>query len=196
MGAVRLLRTLAPLALVAAGATACGSGSSSPSSDGPSSTPTSVGASSSLELRPVYARYATGVSIGPEVPKTLISTMSHEKCPAKPRVVQDMLLECDAGKTVYLLKAPIVSGGVTAAVPKEIGHKDLWFIQITLDPATKATLEAAAKTMTGTQLAYSFGGSVVTSVIIDSSFETDKLAVIGNYDKAQATRLAAQISSS
>jgi hypothetical protein len=48
----------------------------------------------------------------------------------------------------------------------------------------------------GTELAYSFGGSVITSVIIDSSFDSGKLAIIGNYDKAQATHLASQLASS
>lgn len=194
MGAVRPLRILAPLALVVALATACGGGSSSQGAGGPtSSAPTSVGASSSLELRPVYARYAKGVQLGPAVPKDLVGTMSHQKCPTKPREVQGMLLECDAGGTVFLLKAPVVSGGVATATPKEIGHKNLWFVQITLDPSTKATLDAAAKSMSGTEIAYSFGGTVVTSEIVDPSFDTGKLAIIGNYDKAQATRLAGQL---
>jgi SecD-like export protein len=200
MGAVRLLRILAPVALVAAVASACGSGSSSDAS-GPPSFPTSSGAtpssgaSSSLELRPVYARYTSGVSLGPGVPKDLVDTLSHQKCPTKPRVVQDMLLECDAGGTVFLLKAPIVSGGVASATAKEIGHQKLWFVQLTLDPSTKTTLDTAAKSLSGTELAYSFGGTVVTSVIVDSSFDSGKLAIIGDYDKAQATRLASRITS-
>lgn len=196
MGAVRLLRTLTPLVLVAAVVAACGSGSSSQGAGGPTSSPTSDGASSSLEVRPVYARYAHGISLGPGVPKDLAATMSDQKCPTKPRVVHAMLLECDAGGTVFLLKSPIVSGGVASATATQIGHGKLWFVQITLDPATKATLDAAAKTMTGTELAYSFDGSVITSVIVDSSFDTGKLAIIGTYTKAQATRLASRITNS
>jgi hypothetical protein len=200
MGAVRLLRILTPLALVAALATACGSGSSSDASGPPSfptsSGTTSSGSSASLELRPVFARYASGVSLGPSLPKDLVDTMSHQKCPTKPREVQGMLLECDAGGTVFLLKAPIVSGGVATATPEEIGHKKLWFVQITLDSSSSNTLDDVAKTLGGTELAYSFGGSVITSVIIDSSFDSGKLAIIGNYDKAQATHLASQLASS
>jgi preprotein translocase subunit SecD len=198
MGTVRLLRIVTPLALVAALATACGSGSSSSSqgSGGPSSPSTSVGASSSLELRPVYARYATGISLGPAVPQALVDTMSHQRCPTKPRVVQGMLLECDAGKTVYLLKAPIVSGGVASATAQQIGHKNLWFVKISLDPATAATLGTAAKTLVGSELAFSFGGAVVSSEIIESSFDTGKLAIIGSYTKAQATKLASRIAAS
>lgn len=193
MGAVRLPRILAPLTIVAALVTACGGGSSSQGAGGPTAP---VGASSSLQIRPVYARYAPGVSLGPELPQALVDTMSHQKCPTKPRVVQGMLLECDAGQTVYLLKNPVVSGGVASATAEEIGHRKLWFVKITLDASTKATLDAAAKTMTGTELAYSFGGSVVTSVIVDPSFDSGKLAIIGDYDQAQATGLARQISGS
>src|SRR6185503_11275482 len=107
MGAVRLLRTLAPLALVAILATACGSGSSSspsssgtPSDDGPATT------SSSFEVRPVFARYSPGVQFGPQVPKDLVDQMSNQSCPMDPATVQGMLMECDAEKTVYLMKDP------------------------------------------------------------------------------------------
>ena len=196
MGTVRLLRIVPPLALVAALATACGSGSSSQGSGGPSSPPTSVGASSSLELRPVYARHTTGISLGPALPQALVDTMSHQKCPTKPRVVQGLLLECDAGKTAYLLKAPIVSGGVASATAQQIGHKKIWFVKISLDPASAATLGAAAKTMVGSELAFSFGGAVVSSEIIESSFDAAKLAIIGSYTKAQATQLASRIARS
>lgn len=197
MGAVRLLRTLAPLALVAGLATACGSssssGSASPTGDG-SSTP--VTASSVFELRPVYARYAPGVPLGPQIPQDLLKTISHTSCPIKPQDIQGMLLECDAGKTVYLLKPPIVSGAVASATPKQVGHGPLWFVQITLDPSAKAALDSAVSSMTGTELAYSVKGSVVTSVIIGTSFSTDKLALTGDFDKAQATKLAGQVSGS
>jgi hypothetical protein len=196
MGAVRLARILAPLALVAAFATACGSGSSSQGAAGPSSSPTSVGASKSLELRPVYARYSTGIALGPSVPQALQATMSSVQCPTRPSVVQGMLLECDQSNTVFLLTAPIVSGGVASATAKEIGHGKLWFVQVTLVPAAKATLDSALKALTGTELAYSFDGTVVTSVVVDSALDTDRLSILGTYTKSQATRLAGRISSS
>jgi hypothetical protein len=197
MGAVRLLRTLAPLALVAILATACGSGSSSspsssgtPSDDGPATT------SSSFEVRPVFARYSPGVQFGPQVPKDLVDQMSNQSCPMDPATVQGMLMECDAEKTVYLMKDPITSGGVDSAVAKQIGHGKLWYIQVTLDPATAGTLATATKPLTGTDIAYSLDGTVLTSVIVDSSFHSDKLAIIGSFDKAEATKLASRIASS
>jgi hypothetical protein len=202
MGAVRLLRTLAPLVLVASLSTvvsACGSGSSSgPGADG-GSTPTSGGtttSSTSLELRPVYARYATGVALGPQVPKELVDAMSNQSCPMDPAELQGMLMECDAGKTVFLLQDPIVSGDVTKADISQIGHQNLYFLRLTLDPTAAATLDSKAASMTGTELAFCFGGSVLTSVIIDSHFGSGHLAITGNYTKAQATKLAAQITGS
>jgi hypothetical protein len=201
MGAVRLLRTLAPLVLVTALGllvSGCGSGSSSgPGADG--STPTSGGTTSSngsLELRPVYARYATGVALGPQVPKDLVDAMSSQSCPMSPAVLQGMLMECDAGKTVYLLKDPIVSGDVTSASIHQIGKQNLYFLRLTLDPTAASRLDSLAASMTGTELAYCFGGSVLTSVIIDSHFGSSHLAITGNYNKARATALAAQITGS
>ena len=196
MGAVRLLRTLAPLALIATLATACGSGSSSSTSgtpsDGGSATP-----SAALAVRPVFARYSPGIQFGPQVPKDLVAQMSNQSCPMDPTTVDGMLMECDADKkTVFLMKDPITSGGVDTAVAKQIGHGKLWFIQVTLDPSTASTLAAGTKSLAGTDIAYSFQGNVLTSVIVDPSFDSDKLAVIGDYDKAQATRLADQIAGS
>ena len=192
MGAVRLLRTLAPLALIAILVTACGSGSSSSAGGTPTDT-ASAATSTALEVRPVFARYAPGVQFGPQLPKDLVAEMSHQSCPMEPRTLQGMLMECDADKTVYLMKDPITSGGVDSAVAKEIGHGKLWFVQVTLDPATASTLAAATKSLTGTEIAYSFQGAVLTSVIVDSSFDSDQLAIIGDYDKAQATRLADEL---
>jgi hypothetical protein len=192
MGAVRLLRTLALLALIAGLATACGDGSSSSASGTPTDG-SSVATSSQLEVRPVFARYAPGVQFGPQVPKDLVDQMSHQPCPMKPTTLQGMVMECDAGKTVYLMKDPLTTGGVDTAVAKQIGHGKLWFVQVTLDPSTASTLAAATKTMTGTEIAYAFRGTVLTSVIVDSSFDSHKLAIIGDYDKAQATQLAAQL---
>src|SRR6478672_9664996 len=176
MGAVRLLRTLAPLALVAILATACGSGSSSgPSSSGTPSDGGSATTSSSFEVRPVFARYSPGVQFGPQVPKDLLDQMSHQPCPMEPTSVQGMLMECDADKTVFLMKDPITTGGVDSAVAKQIGHGKLWYIQVALDPATASTLAAGTKALTGTDVAYSFQGKVLTSVIVDPSFNSSKL---------------------
>jgi hypothetical protein len=200
MGAVRLLRTVAPLVLLGAVVSACGSGSSSdPGAGDGSTTPTSGGTATtggSLELRPVYARYATGVPLGPQVPKDLLDAMSSQSCPMNPAELQGMVMECDPGKTVFLLKDPIVSGDVTKADVKQIGQRNLYFLRLTLDPTAAATLDSEAASMTGTELAFCFGGSVLTSVIIDSHFSAERLTITGSYNKAKATRLATQITSS
>jgi hypothetical protein len=195
MGAVRLLRTLAPLALIASLATACGSGSSSSTSGTPSDGGSAT-TSSSLEVRPVFARYSPGVQFGPQVPKDLLAQMSSQSCPMDPASVQGMLMECGLDKTVFLMKDPITTGGVDTAVAKQIGHGKLWFIQVTLDPATASTLAAGTKSLAGTDVAYAFQGKVLTSVVVDPSFNSGRLAIIGDYDKAQATKLAGQIASS
>src|SRR3954463_9395676 len=114
MGAVRHLRTLAPLVLVAGLLAACGNNSSSSSSvDGP----TCGGSPGGCETRPVSARSAPGVPFGPQLPQDLVDEMKKQSCPMKPREVQAMLMECDAGKTVYLLKNPFDSGDVAPATP-------------------------------------------------------------------------------
>jgi preprotein translocase subunit SecD len=192
MGAVRLLRTLAPLALIASFATACGSDSSS-SAGGTPTDPASAATSTSLQIRPVTARYAPGVQFGPQLPKELAAQLSEQSCPMDPSTFQDQLLECGGGKTVYLMKDPITSGGVASAVAKEVGHGKLWFVRVTLDPSTSSTLAEATKNLSGTEVAYSFQGAVLTAVIVDSSFDADCLAIIGEYDKAQATRLADEL---
>jgi len=193
MGAVRLLRTLAPLALIATLVTACGSGSSS-SAAAPPTGGSSASASGQFEVRPVFARYSPGVQFGPQVPKELVDQMSHQSCPMKPATVQGMLMECGADKTVYLMKDPITTGGVDTAEAKELQHD--WFVQVTLDPSTASTLAAATPSLAGTDLAYSFQGSVLTSAIVDSSFDSGKLAIIGDFDKARATHLAHEIATS
>jgi hypothetical protein len=202
MGAVRLLRTLAPLLLVGVLATGCGSRSSSgPGAGNGTQTPTSGGtgtttSTGALELRPVYARYASGVPLGPQVPKDLLQAMSTQSCPMKPADLQGMVMECDPGKTVFLLRDPVVSGDVAKADIQQIGHKNLYFLRLTLDPTAAATLDSVAASMTGTELAFCLGGSVLTSVVIDSAFSSHRLTITGNYDKAGATRLAAQITGS
>jgi preprotein translocase subunit SecD len=177
----------------------CGSGSGSSPGAGDGSTSSSTGGTTSggsLELRPVYARYTTGVPLGPQVPKDLLDAMSAQSCPMKPAELQGMVMECDAGKTVFLLKDPIVSGDVTKADVQQIGHHNLYFLRLTLDPTAAATLDSRAQSMTGTGLAFCFGGSVLTAVIVDSHFSAGHLAITGQYNKAQATRLAAQITAS
>jgi len=185
MGAVRLLRTLAPLALIASLATACGSGSSSSTSGTPSDGGSAT-TSTSFEVRPVFARYTPGIQFGPQVPKDLLDQMSHQPCPMDPTTVQGMLMECDAEKSVFLMKEPITTGGVDTAAAKQIGHGKLWFIQVTLDPSTAGTLAAATQSLTGTDVAYSFQGTVLSSVVVDSSFNSDKLAITGDYDRASS----------
>jgi preprotein translocase subunit SecD len=196
MVAVRALRILAPLALLAGLASACGSGSSSDPGGG-GTTATSGGTSSaSLEVRPVYARYASGVPLGPQVPQDLLNAMSSQSCPMNPSELQGMLMECDAGQTVYLLKAPLVTGDVAKADVKQIGHHNLYFIKLTLDPSAAATFNTAAQQFVGTEIALCFHGSVLTSLIIDPHFTAARLVITGQYNKAQATKLAGELTSS
>jgi preprotein translocase subunit SecD len=190
MGAVRHLRALAPLLLAAGLLAACGNNSSSSSGATDS---TLVGDTGGFEIRPVYARYAPGVPFGPEVPKAVLTQMQQQSCPMKPRVVSDMLMECDAGKTVYLMQNPIVQGGVTSATAKQIGHKNLWFIEVGLDQTATAAMQDEIKNQVGAELAFIYGGQVVTSIAVDTSLHADRVAVLGDFDKAKATQLAQQI---
>jgi preprotein translocase subunit SecD len=194
MGAVRHLRTLlpvvAPLALVAGLLAACGHDSSSSSSVGDS---TILGSSGGFEIRPVFARYAPGVPFGPQLPQALVDELKAQSCPMKPRVVQSMLMECDLAKTVYLLKNPVVSGDVATAAAKQVGHKDIWYIQVGLDDTGTAAMDSLIKDQVGTELAFSYGGKVLTSVAVDPSLHPDRLALIGDFDKAQAHQLASQL---
>jgi preprotein translocase subunit SecD len=192
MGAVRLLRILAPLALVAGLLAACGNGSSSGSSSTGDST--ILGASSGFEVRTVYARYAPGVPFGPQIPKAVVGEMQNQSCPMKPRIVDNMLMECDAGKSVYLLQNPVIDGNVDTATAKEI-HKNLWYVEVVLASSDAQKLASQLSSMTGEQLAFSYGGTVLTSIAIDSSFHADHFAITGNYDEASATKLAHELTS-
>ena len=187
MGAVRVLRTLAPLALVAGLLAACGDGSSSSSSVDDS---TVLGASTGFEVRTVYARYAPGVPLGPQLPKSLVDEMASQSCPMEPQIVQDLLMECDTGKTVYLLKNPVVRGGVATATPTQIGHQDIWYVEVKLDPSVSQKLSSELPSMTGTQLAFTYDGAVLTSIAVDSSFDPEHFGITGDYTKASATKLA------
>jgi preprotein translocase subunit SecD len=194
MGAVRLLRTLAPLTLVAGLLAACGNGSSS-DSGGQSNVgdSTILGASPGFEVRTVYARYAPGVPFGPQLSQALIHEMSSQSCPMRPRIAQDMLMECDTGKTVYLLRNPIVEGDVATATPLQIGHKNIWYVEVKLSSDVSRKLDSQLASMTGEQLAFSYAGQVLTSIAIDSSFHPEHFAITGDYDKAQATKLAQEL---
>src|SRR4051812_16502414 len=146
MGAVRVLRTLAPLALMAGLLASCGDGSSSGSGVSDS---TILGASAGFEVRTVYARYAPGVPFGPELPKSLVDEMSSQSCPMKPHIVQDLLMECDTLQTVYLLRNPLVQGDVATATPTQVGHKDIWYVEVKLDPSVSQKLSSELSSMTG-----------------------------------------------
>ena len=193
MGPVRALRALAPLALVACLATACGNGQSSGSSESGSGDSTILGASPGFEVRTVYARYAPGVPLGPALPQALVNELSSQACPMQPRVVQGLLMECDTGKTVYLLKNPIVRGDVASATPLQIGHQGLWYVEVQLDPNVAQQVTEETRSMTGEQLAFSYDGSVLTSLVVDPSFHPAHFAITGDFDKAAATKLAQQL---
>jgi preprotein translocase subunit SecD len=47
--------------------------------------------------------------------------------------------------------------------------------------------------MTGEQLAFTYGGSVLTSIAIDSSFHPDHFAITGDYTEATAKQLASEL---
>jgi preprotein translocase subunit SecD len=191
MGAVRVLRTLAPLVLLATVLAGCGDGSSTQSSGGGDST--ILGASSGFEVRVVYARYAPGVPFGPELPQDLVQEMENQSCPMQPRIVGGLLMECDTSKTVYLLKNPIVKGDIAAATPQQVGHRNIWYVEVSLKSDVAQTVSTEIKSMTGQQLAFSYKGAVLTSIAIDSSFHPDHFAITGNYDKDGATQLAQQL---
>jgi len=193
MGRVRALRALAPLALVALVATACGNGQSSGPSDSQAGDSTILGASPGFEMRTVYARYAPGLPFGPQLPKALVNQMSSQACPMQPRVVQGLLMECDTGKTVYLLKNPLVRGDVASATALQIGHKNIWYVEVQLDSGVAQQVTEETKSMTGQQLAFTYDGSVLTSLVVDPSFHPAHFAITGDFDKAAATKLAQQL---
>jgi preprotein translocase subunit SecD len=191
MGAVRFLRILAPLVLLAAVLAGCGNGSSSSSASGSDSS--ILGPSSGFEVRTVYARYAPGVPLGPQLPQALVQEMSGQSCPMKPKVVNGKLMECDQGKTVYLLDNPIVKGDVANATAEQVGHKNIWYIEAALDPDVVKTISGEAASMTGEQVAFIYDGSVLSSIVVDSNFHPDHFAITGNFDKASATKLAQEL---
>ena len=194
MGAVHLLRTLAPLALVAALVAACGNDSSS----SPDAT-TGTAVSSTLQVRPVSARYDENTAkgqqqLGPQVPKDLVDTLRGFDCSAQPTELQGMLLECDSTKTVFLLKSPLITGGVASAVPLQVGHSKLWYVKLTFDEQAAATLSQAADTMAGNELALVLKGHVLTALVVDPSMKDGHVGITGDFDQKQATTIADELS--
>ena len=211
MGAVRLLRTLGPLALTAGLLAGCGSGSSGTAADPvsslepgdslPSNAATGLpttGTTSGLELRPVYARYVPGapMGLGPAVPKALLPTVQSYPCTSTAGQLQGMAMECDAGKAVYLLKDPLVTGGVASATAKQIGHKNVWYVSIQLDQQASDTLAKATGSMSGNELALSYQGSVLAADPLYKPITDGRLSITGDYNQKQATAIASEISAS
>lgn len=190
MGAVRVLRTLVPLLVLAGVLAGCGNDSSSDDHSGDSAI---MGPTSGFEVRTVYARYSPGVPFGPQLPQELVQELSNQSCPMRPKIVQDLLMECDTGSAVYLLKNPIVEGDVARATPKQVGKKNIWYVEVELEPDVAKTIASQTKSMTGQQLAFIYDGSVLTSIAVDSSFHPGHFAITGNYDKASATELAQEL---
>lgn len=188
-----LAKAVVPLALVAPLVTGCNGGSDSSSGSATTGDSTILGASSGFEVRTVYARYAPGVPFGPQLPPALVNEMSSQACPMKPRIVQGLLMECDTGKTVYLLKNPIVRGDVASATPSQIGHGNVWYVEVKLEPRVAQIVAKETRSMTGEQLAFSYDGAVLTSLVVDPSFHPGHFAITGNYDKASATKLAQEL---
>jgi hypothetical protein len=193
---VRLLRTLAALAAPALLVTACGSGSNSSSAGGT----TAPAPSGSLELRPVYARYAQGVplgdnQLGPTVPQDLLSAMRQHDCSSKPSELQGMLLLCGPDRTVYLLKDPLVAGGVASATAAHIGGQTDWYVKLALDQQATDTLSQATRSMAGSELAFVLEDEVLSAPVIDPSMAAGHVVITGNLDQAQATKLADRLAS-
>jgi preprotein translocase subunit SecD len=198
MGAVRLLRTLAPLVTVAALATACGGGSSSsPEAGGGTTTTTAPATSGTLQLRLVSARYtqhpAKGQEqLGPPAPKDMVETLKNYDCSSAPTELNGQLLECDSTDNVFVLQAPLVVGGVTSAKALAAGSE--WYVKVTFDDDATATLTQTAKSLPGRDLALVLNGKVVGAVLVDSSMDDGSIGITGAYDKTSATKLAQELS--
>jgi preprotein translocase subunit SecD len=197
MGAVRVVRTLAPLVLLAGALAGCGDDSSS-SSDGAGAS-TGPAVSSTVQFRLVAARYAQDTSkgqeqLGPPAPKDMVDTMKNYDCSSAPTAVQGQLMECDAASNVYLLKAPLVTGGIASATPLAIGSGPEWYVRVTFDDDAAATLSDTVDTGLGGDLAVVLNGKVLTAVLVDSSMKDGHIGITGGYDKASATKLAQQLS--
>jgi preprotein translocase subunit SecD len=193
MGAVPFLRILAPLALVAGLVTACGHSSSSGSGG-------SIGDASSttLQLRPVAARYAQDTSqgqeqLGPQTPKDLVDAMKGYDCTSQPAEVQGKLMECDAARNVFLLDAPLITGGVSSAKALKIGSSHQWYVKVVFDKEAAATLSQAVDSSLGSELAVVLDGKVLTAVVVDPGLKDGHLGITGDLDQQQASTLARQV---
>ena len=190
---MRPLRTLVPLVLIAGLATACGSGSSSAGASG------AAPSAQALQMRPVYARYAVGAPLGgpqlggQQVSNDLVDTMKKFDCSSGTQDVQGMLMVCDSLGTVFLLKDPILTGGVATADPKAIHGEKLWYVEVGLDPQAKSALSNVVDTMPGSELALVVNDHVISAPIVDSSMKDGTLGVTGDYNEKQAKALAAQL---
>lgn len=194
MGAVRLPRILAPLVVVAGLMTACGNGSSSGPGDS-----TGEAVSSTVQLRQVAARYAQDTSqgqeqFGPQTPKDLVDTMKGYDCTSPPTVVQGRLLECDATRNVFLLDAPLITGGVASAKPLPVGGTHEWYVKVLFDPKAATTLSDAVDTMPGSELAVVVGGKVLTALVVNSGLKDGHIGITGDLDQKKATAIADELS--
>ena len=79
------------------------------------------------------------------------------------------------------------------ATPEQIGNKNLWYVEVKLDPDVAQEITTETKTMTGQQLAFIYDGAVLTSIAVDSNFHPAHFAITGDYDKASATKLAQEL---
>jgi preprotein translocase subunit SecD len=196
MVAVHLLRTLAPLAVVASLVTACGNDSSSGAG-----VSTGEAVSATVQLRPVAARYAQDTSqgqaqLGPQTPKDLVDTMKNYDCTSQPTVVQGKLVECDAVHDVYLLDTPLITGGVASAQPLPIGGSKEWYVKVVFDQKAAAALSDAADSMQGQELAVVVGGKVLTAVVVDSGLKDGHIGITGDLDQKTATAIADELTTS
>ena len=194
MGAVRVLRTLAPLVLLTGVLAGCGDGSSS-GSDGVSTGPVT---SSTVQFRLVTARYTQDPAqgqeqLGPPPPKDMVDTMKNYDCSSQPTVVDGLVMECDAVRNVYLLEAPLVTGGVASAKALAIGNGQQWYVKVTFDDTAASTLSKTVDSEPGSELAVVLNGKVVTAVLVDSGMKDGHIGITGDYDKASATQLAQQL---
>jgi preprotein translocase subunit SecD len=193
MGAVRVVRILAPLVLLAGVLAGCGNGSSSSGSGD-----TGPAVSSTVQFRLVVARYTQDPApgqeqLGPPPQKDMVDTMKNYDCSSKPAVVSGVLMECDGSGSVYLLNTPLVTGGVASATPLPIGGGQEWYVKVTFDDAAASTLSKTVDSAPGNDLAVVLNGKVVTALILNASMKDGHIGITGDYDKASATTLAHEL---
>ena len=193
---MRLDRILFPLAAVALVAAGCDSSSSDA---GPAPTPTAPpsGTHAGLLITPVVARYAKGVPLGPQISADQKQVLSKHDCSAKPETLPDgSLVECGADKTVFLLKPGALDAGVASATAAKVGTGKLWYVKVQLDDSSSQQLATMTKDLSGSEVAVSFHGLVIAAPIVESDMSDGKISVLGDYDKAAATKLADELTTS